>query len=69
LKAVSVEMALFAAVLLEVAGSPNSEAFSALILATNGARQAKPLLRDIAENGGKLLSSWSDSIAAAFPAS
>jgi hypothetical protein len=46
LKAVSVEMAVFAAMPFEVAGSPNSEAFSALIVATNSARRAKPLLRE-----------------------
>jgi hypothetical protein len=62
LKEMLLETTLFAAMLLEVAGSPDSREFSEFIKATGSRKGIAPHLREIAQQGGKLLAEWSRSV-------
>lgn len=62
LKAVNLDAVVFAAMFLEVAGSPSAEEFSVFVTATTTTAQATSMLRQIGANGGKLFARWSEAV-------
>ena len=67
LNAVSLEMIVFAAMLLEIAGADDRREFSEFINATDTRAAVMPLIEEVASHGGKLLSEWSRSVMASLP--
>lgn len=63
LGAVDLEFVTFAAMLLEVAGSPNADQSGSFIVSTRTTSESEAHLRSIRGRGGKLLGAWSDCVA------
>jgi hypothetical protein len=66
LNAVSPQLIVFAAMLLEVSGADDRNEFSEFINSTGTSAAVTPLLNEIANHGGKLLSDWSLSVIASL---
>jgi hypothetical protein len=57
------EFVAFAAMLLELAGAPDADEFEVFVMQTETAGLVRPLLREVAQNGGKFLGEWSGRVA------
>jgi hypothetical protein len=66
LNAVDLEYVAFAALLLEVGGSPTSEEFAQFLKETANASKADELLLPVREHGGKFLGQWNDAVRGAL---
>jgi hypothetical protein len=66
LNALSLEMIVFAAMLLEASGADDRREFSGFIKSTGTSAAVKAFLEKIASQGGKLLSEWSCSVTASL---
>lgn len=62
LNVVDLEYATFAALILELAGSPTSEEFAGFLERTRTALEAEESLRLLRQGGGKLLGQWSNRV-------
>jgi len=62
MKALRLETVLFAAMLLDLAGSPTVEEFSEFVRATGSTNEIAPLFSEIVQGGGKQLVEWSLSV-------
>jgi hypothetical protein len=59
-------MLVFAAMLLEVSRADDRREFSEFINSTGISAAVTPLLKEVADHGGKLLSEWSRSVMASL---
>jgi hypothetical protein len=57
------EVIVFAAMWLEIAGSPDRYEFSEFVRATGTMTGVKPLLQEVRQYGGKLPAEWSRDVA------